>query len=77
MGFPRQEYWGGLPFPSPGHLSDPGIETGSPAWQVDSLPLSHLGSSNAYLSDAPSGLFTFIQNDFVEDFPRAGIDLGA
>ena len=38
MGFPRQEYWGGLPFPSPGHLPDPGIEPGSPALQVNSLP---------------------------------------
>ena len=42
MGFPRQEYWSGLPFPSPGALSDPGIEPASPDWQVDSLPLSHL-----------------------------------
>ena len=31
MGFSRQEYWNGLPFPSPGDLSDPGIEPGSPA----------------------------------------------
>ena len=38
MGFPRQEYWSGLPFPSPGGLSDPGMEPGSPALQVDSLP---------------------------------------
>ena len=38
MGFPRQEYWSGLPFPSPGHLSDPGIETKSPALQSDSIP---------------------------------------
>ena len=38
MGFPRQEYWGGLPFPSPGDLPDPGIEPGSPALQVNSLP---------------------------------------
>ena len=30
MGFPRQEYWSGLPFPSPGDLSDPGIEPTSP-----------------------------------------------
>ena len=30
MGFSRQEYWGRLPFPSPGDLSDPGIEPGSP-----------------------------------------------
>ena len=38
MGFPRQEYWSGLPLPSPGHLPDPGIEPGSPALQVGSLP---------------------------------------
>ena len=31
MGFPRQEYWSGLPFPSPGDLLDPGIESTSPA----------------------------------------------
>ena len=31
VGFSRQEYWSGLPIPSPGDLSDPGIETASPA----------------------------------------------
>ena len=31
MGFPRQEYWGGLPFPSPGDIPDPRIEPASPA----------------------------------------------
>ena len=31
MGFPRQEYWSGQPFPSPGDLPDPGIEPVSPA----------------------------------------------
>ena len=31
MGFPRQEYWSGLPIPSPGDLADPGIEPTSPA----------------------------------------------
>ena len=30
MGFSRQEYWSGLPFPSPGDLPDPGVEPGSP-----------------------------------------------
>ena len=44
MGFPRQEYWSGLPFPSPGDLPDPGVKLASPALQADSLPLSHLGS---------------------------------
>ena len=38
IGFSRQEYWNGLPFPSPGDLPDPGIEPGSPALQADSLP---------------------------------------
>ena len=33
----RQEYWSGLPFPSPGHLPNPGIEPGSPALQADTL----------------------------------------
>ena len=42
MGFPRQEYCSGLPFPSPGDLLDLGIEPISPALQADSLPLSHL-----------------------------------
>ena len=37
-GFSRQEYWSGLPFPSPGDLPNPGIEPGSPALQADSLP---------------------------------------
>ena len=35
MGFPRQDYWSGLPFPSPGDLRDPGIETGAPTLQAD------------------------------------------
>ena len=34
MGFPRQEYWSRLPFPSPGDLPNPGIEPTSPAWQA-------------------------------------------
>ena len=37
MGFSRQEYWSGLPFPSPGDLPNPGIEPRPPAWEADSL----------------------------------------
>ena len=37
MGFSRQEYWSGLPFPSPGDLPDPGIEPRSPVLQADAL----------------------------------------
>ena len=36
--FSRQEYWSGLPFPSPWDLPNPGIEPGSPTLQADSLP---------------------------------------
>ena len=46
MGFSRQEYWSGLPYPSPGDLPDPGIKSKSlmpPALAAGSLPLSHLG----------------------------------
>ena len=43
MGFPKQEYWSGLPLPIPGDLPDLRMEPVSPAWQADSLPLSHLG----------------------------------
>ena len=38
MGFPRQDYWSGEPFLSPGDLPDPGIEPTSLGLQVDSLP---------------------------------------
>ena len=38
MEFSRQEYWSGLPFPSPGDLTDPGIKPGSPTLQADALP---------------------------------------
>ena len=49
MGLSRQEYWSGLPFPSPGYLPEPGIEPGSPALQADTLlsePPYHTGSKN-------------------------------
>ena len=44
MGFPRQEYWSGLPFPPTGNLPDPGIKPTSLTLQADSLPLSYQGS---------------------------------
>ena len=46
----RQEYWSGLPFPTPGDLPDPGIKPvslESPALEAGALPLSHQGSLNA------------------------------
>ena len=55
MGFPRQEYGSGWPFPSSGDLSNPGKEPGSAALQADSLPFEPLGKprkihANAMLS---------------------------
>ena len=38
MGFSRQRYWSGLPYPPPGDLLKPGIKLGSPGLQVDYLP---------------------------------------
>ena len=48
MEFSRQEYWSGLPFPSPGDLPHPEIEPGSPALQADSLPSELLGFMSYY-----------------------------
>ena len=45
MGFSRQEYWSGLPFPSPGNLPDPGIKLGSPALQAGALLSEPPGAS--------------------------------
>ena len=45
------EYWSGLPVLSSGDLPNPEIEPGTPAWQADSLPLGHLGSSSKKLSE--------------------------
>ena len=49
MGFSRQEYWSGLPFPPAGDLPNPGIKPVSPGlhWQADPLPLRHLRSPNS------------------------------
>ena len=41
--FSRQEYWSGLPCPSPGDLPDPGTKPSSPVLQVDSLPAEPQG----------------------------------
>ena len=46
IGFSRQEYWSGLPFPSPGGLPNPGIEPRSPALQADALTSEPPGKLN-------------------------------
>ena len=59
MGFSRQEYWSGLPFPSPGDLPDTGIEPWSPAFQADALTSEPPGKPtmrNAGLHEAQAGI---------------------
>ena len=64
MEFSRQEYWRGLPFPSPGDVPDPGLEPGSPTLQADALPSEPPGSleseSHSVISDSlqPHGLYS-------------------
>ena len=53
--FSRQEYWNGLPFPSPGDLPDPGIEPRSPALQADSLPSEPPEWVDEWMSEQVSG----------------------
>ena len=57
MGFSRQEYWSGLPFPSPGDLPDPGIEPRSPALYADALPSEPPGKSSGH-DKVPNILFS-------------------
>ena len=67
MGFSRQEYWSGLPFPSPGDLPDPGTELcliGSPALQAGSLPLAPPGKlkvlGRSKVKSSPSGHWALV-----------------
>ena len=46
VGFSRQEYWSGLPFPSPGDLPNPGIEPRSPTLRADALPSEPPGKTH-------------------------------
>ena len=55
MGFSRQEYWSGLPFPSPGDLPNPGTEPGSPTLQADALPFEPPGTPRWALNQLNEG----------------------
>ena len=50
MEFSSQEYWSGLPFPSPGDTPDPGVKIRSPALQADALPSESPGTPYLALS---------------------------
>ena len=80
MGFSRQEYWSGLPFPSPGDLSGPGIEPRSPTLQADALPSEPPGKSKYFFEplflaggkNTGVGCHSLLQ----EIFPTQGLNLG-
>ena len=55
MGFSEQEYWSGLPFPSPGDLPDPGIEPGSPSLLPD-FPRGSDGKVSVYNAGDPGSI---------------------
>ena len=63
MKFSRQEYCSGLPFHSPGDLSDPGIEPKSPALQADSLPSVLLGKIMYRDADVRHTFSLYLLND--------------
>ena len=66
MEFSREEYWSGLPFPSPGDLPNPGIEPRSPALQADSLPSEPSGKLD-FVEDSgniSSKIFFFYMDNF-------------
>ena len=66
MEFSRQQYWSGLPFPSPGDLPDAGMELRSPALQAHSLPLSHQG----HLNHIPNLIAFAFLDSFVDSLPK-------
>ena len=68
MGFSRQEYWSGLPFPSPGDLPDPRIEPRSPALQADAFPNCHFLSYTQVSDMALFFIVCFYQNPYKVHF---------
>ena len=68
MGFPRQEYWSGLPFPSPGDLLHPGIKPGSPTLQADSLPFEPSGKT-------PEELNPLLKEALIINWPHGLLEL--
>ena len=67
VGFSRQEYWSGLPFPSPGDLPNPGIEPGSPALQADALPSEPPGKTQKYGTEIKEGLYSWMGRQYFKN----------
>ena len=68
-GFSRQEYWSGLPFPSPGDVPDPGIEPRSPTLQADDLTSEPPGKPKELYKKDPhdhDGVIIYLEPDILE-----------
>ena len=84
LGFSRQEYWSGLPFPSPGDLPNTGIKPGSPTLQADALPSEPPGKldlaqpkvNNKNLKKKPRS-FPLSTLDSGSKYKEEGMDSGA
>ena len=63
--FSRQEYWSGLPFPSPGDLPNSGIKPRSPAQQADSIPAQLRGKPPQYMTPHGLGILDILGEDIV------------
>ena len=70
MGFSRQEYWSGLPFPSPGDLPNPGIEPGSPVLEADALTSEPPGSFARSKFRVPNRVITHSRPPAVGSLPN-------
>ena len=70
MGFSRQEYWSGLPFPSPEDLPDPGIEPRSPALQADALTSEPQGSPQGKAKYSTILISTYVVPTMLKDGPQ-------
>ena len=73
MGFSRQEYWSGLPFPSPGDLPNPGAKPESPALQADALLSETPGKP--LKREGPSFLCTAVRDARYLSVPTLGVVL--
>ena len=71
MGFSRQEYWSGLPFPSPGDLPNPGIEPGSPALQTGALLSEPVGKPPPPSPWRPNRTKRLSEREFLVSLPQS------
>ena len=77
MEFSRQEYWSGLPFPSPGDLPHSGMEPGSPALQAESLPQASSRSTYCFVFGVSPSMRGFPGGSMVKNPPDNAGDAGS